>query len=101
MNEQDKADAFEVARFGITVESFLADDIGSYLMDRAARESGDAINRMKKVDPTDQAAIIALQTALNTPDNIRLWLEQAIQEGLACHFQLRQTEADEDHGDVG
>lgn len=80
-----------MAKFGIEVESFLAGPMGRYLTARAHQEVDEALDELKKVDPTDVKKITELQNRVHRGENFDHWLAEAIQEGWAAEEALRNN----------
>lgn len=81
--------AFAEARFGVTVEEFLASEIGRYLMGRADADLEEARTQLETVTP-DQLRAAQLKAAV--PRAFKSWLEDALINGHVAEDYLRQTE---------
>ena len=55
----DNAELYAEAMLGQDVESFLASDIGRYLIGRADQESAEAVDKLKTVFPWRRRRITA------------------------------------------
>lgn len=94
----DPTDArVEAGVFGKEVEAFIRSPVGAHLVQKAEREIHDAIEKLKDVDPTDEAQIRTLQSAIKRAESIQGWLGEAIAEGEAA---IQSLEGEEDaHGE--
>lgn len=81
--------AFAEARFGVTVEEFLASDIGRYLLGRADAELDDARTLLETVTP-EQLRAVQLKAAV--PRAFKSWLEDALINGHVAEDYLRKAE---------
>jgi hypothetical protein len=96
MRKEELRDAFEIARFGITVEQFMLSPVGKYLINRAEMDRDKAIDDFKKVDSNDAQAVRAVQDRICTPDKIVKWLTEAIEGGRSAQDAIEETEANQE-----
>ena len=88
--EMDRDDElFSAAKFGLETERFLSSPFGRYIIARAEDMKEKAVEEFKNADTSDHVKIAQIQEALNTPDRIKRWFEDAIEEGLAAELVLR------------
>lgn len=80
------------ATFGRIVEDFKCSPIGSYIIERAERQSMQATEALKKVDASKGDEVRALQLKARVADNLIIWLEEAILVGHSALEQLREEE---------
>ena len=94
MRQDQRQEAFEVGRFGIEVERFLAGELGKYLIAKAEQDRDRAIAEIATVDPHNATEIVRLQSELATPNKVVKWLADAVSAGRVAHDQLRQVDAE-------
>lgn len=80
------------ATFGRIVEDFTSSPVGSYLIERAARQSLQATEELKKVDAANADEVRSLQLKARVADNVIEWLEDAIRSGHSALEQLKEEE---------
>lgn len=78
------------ATFGRQVEDFLNGHIGQYLVDKARRQSQEALDKLKVTDPEDAKTIRALQNQVQVADSILGWLGDVIHEGQTALEALKE-----------
>lgn len=91
MSDQEVRGLMETAGFGIEVEAFLNSPIGRYLVRRAHQEVDEAVEGLKKADPTDVRRITELQNLIHRAESFDSWLAEAVQEGWAAEQALRES----------
>lgn len=73
-------------------KEFISSAIGQYMLDRAARDAGDAAKELCDVDPNDTKRIIELQGQARILKNFNKWLDEIINTGAAEYAEyLRKT----------
>jgi hypothetical protein len=80
------------AQFGIDVENFLKSPIGVYILNRSEAEIAEAVETLKKVEPSDSDAIRKLQSVIARNESLGYWLADAIQAGLEVERQLAEND---------
>ena len=70
------------AVLGEQIDSFLRSDVGKYLQARAKRAYNTAVDDFKRVNPSDTAAVMKVQSDMWKAEAFMGWVEQGIQEGL-------------------
>lgn len=80
------------ATFGRIVEDFQSSPVGSYLIERAERESLQATEALKKVDASKMDDVRAIQLKARVADSIIIWLAEAILVGHSALEQLKEEE---------
>ena len=88
----ENAELYAEAMMGQDVESFLASDIGRYLIARADEESADAVGKLKTVFPWRRRRITELQNQIWRAESIQSWLGELIIRGRQATSQLEQQE---------
>lgn len=91
---QDDTIAQELARsiaFGAEVERFLQSPIGKFLVEHAERQIESAMETFRTVNPTDHAAITAIQVQLKVADSVQDWLASAVSAGYEAERMLEQA----------
>lgn len=88
----DNAELYAEAMLGQDVESFLASDIGRYLIGRADQESADAADKLKTVFPWRRRRITELQNQIWRAESFQSWLGELIIRGRQATSQLEQQE---------
>lgn len=80
------------ATFGRIVEDFKCSPVGSYMVERAERESLQAKESLKNVDASKSDDVRALQLKARVADRVIEWLEEAILVGHSALEQLKEEE---------
>lgn len=94
-SQDQKLALLNTAAFGRQVDEFWSSDIGKYLHLHASTCYSSAIEELKKVKPTDSAAIMAAQGKCWQAENFILWIEEAIARGLEA-LNLLEGNTDDD-----
>lgn len=81
-DDEDRELIVKMAVFGKQVDQFMSTDIGRYLLDRSDDEAVKALTAFKTCDPTDVNTVIKLQNIIKQSENFRLWLDEAVTDGL-------------------
>lgn len=82
---------FAEARLGLDVESFLASQVGRYLIGRADAEAESALLDLADIDPEDAKAVRTAQNRHKLARSVRQWLEEAIEAGRLAEDALRES----------
>ena len=69
------------AVIGRDAEEFLASDLGRMMVARAEEEYTDALEALRRVNPTDVEAITSLQNKAWRAESFRGWLAEIIITG--------------------
>lgn len=85
-------DLMPVAIFGRQVGQFMSSDIGKYMLGRARDQYEAALDEFKRCDVNDVEVVRGLQNQMKMAENVRSWLEQAVQEGLQALKLLEDGE---------
>ncbi len=72
------------AVFGQQVQEFLRSEIGHFLIQRAEKELGEAIEKLKTANPRDAENIVRLQVQVALLEKFESWLGDAVQDGLTA-----------------
>lgn len=88
----ENAELYAEAMLGQDVESFLASDIGRYLIGRADQESAEAVNKLKTCFPWRRRRITELQNQIWRAESFQSWLGELIIRGRQATSQLEQQE---------
>ena len=84
----------EAAELGLQAQYFRdRNAVGRYLVRRAQQERAAALAALAEVDPTDVAAIRALQDQARIPALILDWWDQAIAAGQAAETRIEDAAA--------
>ena len=78
----DKTLLIEQAVLGEQVQSFLASDVGRYMVARANIQKQDAMDELAVADPDDPKKIRSIQNKIKLADSILDWLNDAVVRGL-------------------
>lgn len=79
MNDEEHKELWDKAILGKQIEDFLSSEIGRYLLSRADRELANAIAALRDCSAQD---LIKHQSDMKRAESIRMWLVDAVQEGL-------------------
>lgn len=79
--------------FGLDVQQFLDGKIGKYLVGKAEAEIAEAVEKLKKADPTKPVVITELQNAIHRAESFQYWLAEGMQEGMNAEEALHQQDA--------
>ena len=90
--EPDHDELLQRAQLGKQIELFWGTRMGEYLQVRATEYYNAGIEELKTVDPTDYRAVLNAQNKAWLGEQFKLWLSQAVQDGLGALPLL-----DEDH----
>ena len=71
-----------VATFGEQVQNFMNSDVGRYLIGRADQQSEEAFFQFKHCDVNDVEKVRSLQNTILRSEEFKLWLGEAVQDGL-------------------
>jgi hypothetical protein len=80
----DLKDTVRAAIFGAEVEQFINSPIGAFLLNRAAEEEQDGLNDLVRCSPSDVKRLVELQSKVLRARSIRVWLSEAVHEGLTA-----------------
>lgn len=69
---------------------FRSSDFGSYLLDKAAFEAGEAARELTTVDPADTKRIMKLQNDARRLTDLNRWINEAIQIGDAEYAEYQR-----------
>jgi cytochrome c-type biogenesis protein CcmH/NrfF len=83
---------FDIAVLGEQVDQFFKSDIGKYLLDHAAAQEAQGLERLKKVKCSDAQAVWEAQSQVWVAEQFRTWLTDAIQAGLKAQMILEDRE---------
>jgi hypothetical protein len=75
-------------RFATEVEAWIGTSVGQYLFDRANDEIDEAAHGLLDVNPTDHAAIVELQVKGRAAHNLKVWLMEAVSDGIEAEREL-------------
>lgn len=78
---------------GHAIEAFMSSNVGKYLLNRAAGEAIEAVETLKRVDPTNADEIRRLQNIVHRAEGFEIWLEEGFQQGKVMEQQLALSEA--------
>lgn len=79
---------FAEAKLGIDCETFMASDVGRYLVGRATAEIEAARDELEEFNSSDAAGVRAIQNRIWRAKSVLQWLEDAVQNGRAAEHQL-------------
>lgn len=79
------------AVFGKEVEDFLATAVGDYLIKKAEKALGVALEQLKTVDAGTTLTIIRLQERIRLLESFEGWLGAAVEDG---HMAIRALDGE-------
>lgn len=82
----------KAVQLGLDIEQFMGTRIGQYLRKRSEDAMYDACQALATVDPTDQKAVIKLQTEYAVAQQAILWMAQAMREGTQAEQAVKARE---------
>lgn len=85
-------DLLKVVELGLDAQKFLNTNLGRYLYQRALQEVEERLAEMKTVKPTDSEHIAQLQFDIRVAEQVFIWLDNAINEGVAAEQQTLQQQ---------
>ncbi len=80
------------ARLGLEMEKFRASPAYRYLMARAELEAMKAAEDLVDCAPDDQTTIRRMQNEVKRLRDIRVWVDEAVDKGMAALDQLEERE---------
>lgn len=80
------------AVLGKEVESFMASDVGKYILARADEEYQSGVCVLKHCSAMDTMTIQEAQNKVWRAESLRQWLEEAVISGLKAHEILEERE---------
>lgn len=84
-----KKSLWETAILGRQIDEFLSSQIGKYLLERADKEMLNAINALRDCSAEE---LLKHQSDLKRAESIRVWLMEAVQEGLRALNLIEEEE---------
>ena len=88
---------FKQARLGLEVKNKLGPILSEYIETQAQEARLRALQKLENVEPTDTAAIAALQVEAKAAAKALTWLADAVERGTLAEEQLRKRD-EEDNG---
>lgn len=77
-----------MATLGHQLDDFWRSDVGQYLLTRATADYNSALFDFKACNPTNTAAVTAIQSRMLRASEFRGWMEEGIAEGLRSKAAL-------------
>ena len=78
------------AKVGALCANWLDTDVGRYVIGRAEQYEMDVLRELATVKPEDKIRIVQLQERAKVPALIVRFLDEAIADGEAAKFQLKE-----------
>ena len=78
------------AKVGALCANWLNTDVGRYVVGRAEQYEMDVLRELATVKPEDKLRIVQLQERAKVPALIVRFLDEAIADGEAAKFQLKE-----------
>ncbi len=82
----------DVAVLGEQADQFLRSDVGQYLVKRADIEIEEGVAELKIVNCNDAPKINEIQTRIYRAESVKVWLREAIMDGLRATEVLESRE---------
>jgi len=85
------SDLVKVAIIGKDAEEFLSSEIGRYMIECAATQVDDAVDKLKKANPLDSELIMDLQNQIYRAESFGGWLRDLV---IAGNQAIQQIDGD-------
>lgn len=93
MSETAIADQLDrSARLGMELETFRRGPVYAYLVGRADEAATLAASALVEADPYAAREVQKLQNEIRRATDLRLWIEEAIEQGRVAHTALGEAE---------
>lgn len=84
------------ADIGEDFKTFLGNQVGKYIIDRAEAEEKVVFREMAKADPNNSSEIAMLQIKAQVPRQVINWLRDVVKQGADAQYILQSMEAEND-----
>lgn len=85
------SDLVKVAIIGKDSEEFLSSELGRYMIECAANQVDDAVDKLKKANPMDSELIMELQNQIYRAESFGGWLRDLV---IAGNQAIQQIDGD-------